>query len=263
MLPSPRALLLDFGGVLADAPRHDPAPPELVLRLYNLTGGVLSPGEINRSLVAGDAAYAAWRDEDHPDELTHAEAWGRFVTTDWPGPAREAVCLRAAALAYDWTWRPGWALRPGIPEALRAARAAGLPMAVVSNTLCGAAHRDFLAGAGVGGLFAAQIYSDEAGVRKPNPEMIWRAARELGAPAGGCWFVGDSRRRDIACARRADVTAAILMRSPRTDREDPAGWPEPDAFVEDGFGLRDLLPAAFGAEPPAATEGGPGRSAPR
>jgi FMN phosphatase YigB (HAD superfamily) len=112
---------------------------------------------------------------------------------------------------------------------------------VVSNTLSGAAHRDFLAKAGVGGLFRAQIYSDEAGVRKPNPQMIWYATGELGVPAEACWFVGDSRRRDVLCARRADLAAAILMRSPRTDRERPDGWPEPDAVVDDGFGVLDLL----------------------
>ncbi|MET8149861.1 HAD family hydrolase [Actinoplanes sp. NPDC049668] len=244
MLPGPRALLLDFGGVLADSPRRHPAPPGLVRRLGDLTGGAPAPDEIERSLVAGATAYAAWRDEDHPEELTHAEAWGRFLTAGWPAAAREAVRRRATPLSYEWARSPEWALRPGIPEALGAARAAGLPMAVVSNTLCGAAHRDFLAGAGVGGLFAAQVYSDEAGVRKPNPEMIRRAAHELRVPAEQCWFVGDSRRRDIACARRAGVTAAILMRSPRTDREGAAGRPEPDAVVEDGFGLRDLLGAA-------------------
>lgn len=243
MLSVPAALLLDFGGVLADAPRQDPAPPELVLRLYNVTDGLLTPGEISRSLTAGHAAYAAWRDEDQPDELGHVEVWQRFVTPDWPPRAREAVRVHATKLSYDWAWRSTWALRPGIPEALRAAVAAELPLAVVSNTLCGAAHRDFLANAGVGGLFAVQIYSDEAGVRKPNPEMIWRAARELGVPAERCWFVGDSRQRDVVCARRADAAAVILMRSSRTDREDPAAFPEPDAEVEDGFGLRDLLPA--------------------
>jgi HAD superfamily hydrolase (TIGR01549 family) len=242
MLIAPAALLLDFGGVLADAPRQDPAPPELVLRLYNLTNGALTPGEINRALTEGHDRYAAWRDEDHPDELSHAEVFRRFVTGDWPRRAQEAVRLHAAKLSYEWAWRSTWALRPGIPEALRAARAAELPMAVVSNTICGAAHRDFLAKAGVGGLFATQVYSDEAGVRKPNPEMIWRAAHDLRVPAEQCWFVGDSRRRDIACARRADAGAAILMRSPRTDREDPAAFPEPDVIVEDGFGLRELLP---------------------
>jgi FMN phosphatase YigB (HAD superfamily) len=90
-------------------------------------------------------------------------------------------------------------------------------------------------------LFGAQIYSDEAGVRKPNPQMIWHAAGELGVPAAGCWFVGDSRQRDIVCARRAEVAVAVLMRSARTDLEDPDAWPEPDATVSDGYGLMKLV----------------------
>ncbi len=241
MLPPPAALLLDFGGVLADAPPQRAAPPELVLRLYNLTGGVLAPGEIQRSLTEGHAAYARWRDEDWPDELPQTEVWDRFVIADWPRTAQAAVRSTVGRLSYDWAWRDSWALRPGIAELLDAAAAAGIPMAVVSNTLSGAAHRDFLAKAGVGGLFRAQIYSDEAGVRKPNPQMIWYATGELGVPAEACWFVGDSRRRDVLCARRADLAAAILMRSPRTDREHPDGWPEPDAVVDDGFGVLDLL----------------------
>ena len=242
MLPGPVALLLDFGGVIADAPPQRAAPPELVLRLYNLTQHVLSPGAIQRSLTEGSAAYARWRDEDHPDELSPAEVWERFVIADWPAGAQVRVRGSVARLSYEWAWRDNWALRPGIAETLRFAGRTGLPLAVVSNTLCGAAHRDFLAKAGVAPLFRAQIYSDEAGVRKPNPQMIWTATDELGVPPESSWFVGDSRRRDIRCARRADVGAAILMRSPRT--EPPDGWPEPDATVEDGFGLLELLTAA-------------------
>ena len=102
------------------------------------------------------------------------------------------------------------------------------------------AHRDFLAQAGIGGHFAVQVYSDEAGVRKPNPQMIWNATDVLGVPPETCWFVGDTPRRDIVCARRADVgTRAILMRSPRTDAE-PDG-PPADATITDGFELSDLL----------------------
>lgn len=256
MLSRPAALLLDFGGVLADAPGGRAAPPELVLRVYNLTKGALSPGQIQRSLTEGAAAWARWRDQDHPDELTHADVWERFVIADWPRAAQAVVRASVSRLSYDWTWRNDWALRPGIPEVLDGATRAGLPLAVVSNTLCGAAHRDFLARAGVGRLFAVQVYSDEAGVRKPNPQMIWAATQELGVPAEECWFVGDSRRRDIACARRADAGAAILMRSPRTAVEDarragqgataePPARPEPDATVGDGFGLLTLLDRAL------------------
>jgi FMN phosphatase YigB (HAD superfamily) len=241
VLSRPVALLFDFGGVLADAPPQRAAPPELVLRLYNLTRAALSPGEIQRSLTEGAQAYARWRDQDHSDELTQRQVWDRFVIGDWPRTARAAVRASVTKLSYDWAWRDGWALRPGIPDLLDMATAAGLPMAVVSNTLSGAAHRDFLARAGVGKLFSAQVYSDETGVRKPNPQIIWAATDELGVPAQPCWFVGDSRRRDIACARRADVGVAVLMCSTRTGTEDAAAWPEPDVTVDDGFGLLALL----------------------
>ena len=238
---TPGGLLLDFGGVLADAPPQRAAPPGLVLRIYNLIGGCLTPGQIQRALTEGAAAYAAWRDEDWPDELSQAEVWERFVLPGWPPSAQVPVRGAVRRLSYDWAWRDAWALRPGIREALDFATEAGIPLAVVSNTIAGAAHRDFLDKAGIGELFDVQIYSNEAGVRKPNAQMIWNATDALGVPPGTCWFVGDSRRRDILCARRADVARAVLMRSPRTGVEDAGDWPDPDHTVDDGFGLLDLL----------------------
>lgn len=237
----PGALLLDFGGVLADAPPQRPAPPGLVLRIFNLSRGALTPGQIQRSLTAGAEAYARWRDEDWPDELSQAEVWERFVLPGWPPAAQVPVRGAVRRLSYDWAWQEGWQLRPGMREALAAAHAAEVPLAVVSNTLAGAAHRDFLAKAGVGRLFAVQVYSDEAGVRKPNPQMIWNATDELGVPPETCWFVGDSPRRDILCGRRADVARAVLMRSRRTEAEPSGPWPAPDDTIVDGFELGDLL----------------------
>jgi HAD superfamily hydrolase (TIGR01549 family) len=241
----PGALLLDFGGVLADSPAQRAAPPELVLRIYNLLRGRMNPGRIQRSLTDGAAAWARWRDEDWPDELPQAEVWERFVIAGWP--AFDQVAVRGAIknLSYEWAWRNNWALRTGMLSALETAAALEIPLAVVSNTLSGAAHRDFLAKTGVGHLFAVQIYSDEAGVRKPNPQMIWSATDEMAVSPRTCWFVGDSRRRDILCARRADVARAVLMPSARTATEDPDRWPEPDDTVTDGHGLAALLAHAL------------------
>ncbi|GIJ24318.1 HAD family hydrolase [Micromonospora lutea] len=245
MLRSPRALLLDFGGVLADAPRQPTAPPDLVRRLFDLAGGAVSAEQIAADLTEGSTAYARWRDDvgrsDDPIELPHARVWADFVTPTWPAQARTAVDEAATPLAYAWAWRSEWQVRPGIPEALRAATDAGLPMAVVSNALCGAAHRDFLAAAGLSGLLVAEFYSDEVGRRKPNPRLAWMAADAVGVPIGDCWFVGDSVQRDVACARRAGAGAAILMRSPRTDREPAHPDLRPDARIEDGHGLHGLL----------------------
>ncbi|MEU7978884.1 HAD family hydrolase [Micromonospora sp. NPDC049081] len=251
MLRSPRALLLDFGGVLADAPPQPPAPPELVRRLSQLVGGVVADQQIAADLTEGARRYSAWRDgagrTADPVELSHSRVWAEFVTGSWPGPARDAVDREATPLSYAWTWRADWAVRPGIPEALRAATAAGLPLAVVSNTLCGAAHRDFLAAVGLAGSFAAQLYSDEAGPRKPNPRLALLAADAVGVPIDRCWFVGDTLGRDVEGARRAGAGAAILMRSPRTDREPPQPAVVPDARIEDGHGLLALLRQARGS----------------
>ncbi|MBQ1027937.1 HAD family hydrolase [Micromonospora sp. C95] len=245
MLRSPRAFLLDFGGVLADAPRQPPAPPDVVRRLSDMVGREVSAEQIAADLTAGGQVYARWRDDagrsTEPVELPHTRVWADFVTRTWPEPARAAVEAAATQLAYAWAWRPEWQVRPGIPEALRAAAEAGLPMAVVSNALCGAAHRDFLAAAGLSDLFVAEFYSDEVGLRKPNPRLAWLAADAAGVPIGDCWFVGDSVHRDVACARRAGAGAAILMRSPRTDREPSRPDLRPDVRIEDGHGLLALL----------------------
>ncbi len=248
---APGGLLLDFGGVLADAPAGGAASPEMVRRIGEVIGGVLPAERIAADLIEGARAYSLWRDEisasAEPIELPHNRVWADFVTHGWPEQARTAVEREATSLAYAWTWRDEWQVRPGIPEALRAVAEAGVPMAVVSNSLCGAAHRDFLAGAGLSGLFVVEFYSDETGLRKPNPRFAELAAEAIGVPIGECWFVGDSLHRDIACARRAGTGAAVLMRSPRTDREPDHPELTPDARVEDGHGLLALLPESWAA----------------
>jgi FMN phosphatase YigB (HAD superfamily) len=245
VLPFPRALLLDFGGVLIESSPQPPAPPVLVRRLHTLTQQALSEEEIARDLANGAREYSRWRDEasheQSPAELSPEGIWDDFVAVRWPRRAREAVRAEAASLSYEWTWHEDWVVRPGIAEALEAATAAGLPMVVVSNALSGAAHRDILATAGLGPRFAAQLYSDELGMRKPNPELAWRAASVVDVPIEGCWFVGDTINRDILCARRAGAGAAVLMRSTRTAREQAVPDTIPDVIIEDGYGLLDLL----------------------
>lgn len=131
MLRPPRALLLDFGGVLVDAPRQPPAPPNLVRRLSELVRGTVSDEQITADLTEGHRAYARWRDDigrsGDPVELPHDRVWSDFVTRAWPAPARAAVEEAATPLAYAWAWRPDWEVRPGIPEADSANLTPGWP----------------------------------------------------------------------------------------------------------------------------------------
>jgi FMN phosphatase YigB (HAD superfamily) len=226
----------------------------MVSRLHVLVDGAVTPEQIARDLIDGARTYARWRDDsrraDAAAELSHQQVFGDFVAAAWPKKAKAAVLREATSLAYAWTWRPDWRVRSGIPEVLRTAVDAGLLLAVVSNTFCGAAHRDFLANVSLSSLLAVQHYSDEAGTRKPNPDMAHQAARDLGLAIEHCWFVGDSLNRDIACARRARAGAAILMRSFRTDREGTLPGVVPDATVNDGFGLQAILNATLSSVQP-------------
>lgn len=179
-----------------------------------------------------------------PVQPDHASFWGDMIAADWPAPARAAVAARGAYLSrrlMEARHATGWRLRTGMAELLADAEARGVPVAIVSNTLCGEPHREFLRRAGIAGRFAAQFYSDEQGIRKPNPELARRAVAALGVPAGACWFVGDTLTRDVLVARRARLGAAIQMRSLRVEQASQLDGVLPDVVVADPVELHALL----------------------
>lgn len=237
MLPATRVLLLDFGGVIVDSPRHESEEviPRVVARVKQLIGGLLTEEEIALELARADALRDGLRGSSHDyAEVSAVRLWGELVADLWPEDAREKVVAHADELTYLWAYRPSWRLVDGIRELLDHTIGAGLPVAVVSNTRCGRAHRDILEKFGLTAAFAVQVYSDEIGVCKPHPEMIWTAARELDEPAAACWMVGDNPHKDIACARKAGAGMAILMGS-SGDGDDA------DATVANGHELLRLL----------------------
>jgi FMN phosphatase YigB (HAD superfamily) len=249
----PRALLLDFGGVIVEdrrRPGFTRPLAELVHAAIADVDGSLTVPAIEADLVAGLLAYGEWGNGTArwpaPAEISHEELWSDFIAADWPVAARDLVGDRATELTY----RMGeighdWELRPGMAHLLADTARLGIPVAVVSNTIYGRIHRDFLASAGLADRFAAQFYSDEAGLRKPNPELIRMAARALSVEPAQSWFVGDTRSRDVLCGRRAGVGTVVLMLSDRTPRE-PATAVEPDHEVADPVALHALLTAALG-----------------
>jgi N-acetyl-D-muramate 6-phosphate phosphatase len=252
MLTPPRALLLDFGGVIVDdLYRADWLGPAVAAVRAVLDGAPVP--EIEADLVAGLTGYAAWGNGTarwaRPAEVSHEQLWTEFIGADWPPAARAAVAAQATPLTYRLgEIRQDWRLRPGMADLLADIAARGVPVAVVSNTVHGQVHRTFLAAAGVADRFAAQLYSDEAGVRKPNPELVWRAARAVSVDPADAWFVGDTRSRDVRCGRRAGVGTVVLMSSPRTGKE-PATAVEPDHEVADPAGLHGLLTRAWAGDP--------------
>jgi phosphoglycolate phosphatase-like HAD superfamily hydrolase len=252
-LAAPRALLLDFGGVIVETSKVAGWERLLAEEVAPRLAGIAAApdlGQIARDIGFGARADARWKDAMSrpfaPRELTHAEFWGDFVAADWPAAARAAVVADAAELCR----RMGHLkcvrrLRDGMERLLDRADAAGVPVGIVSNALSGQVHLDWLAEHGLTDRFAVMVHSDEAGVRKPNPEMILAAARALGVGPGEAWYVGDNFDRDVLCGRRAGVGGNILMEAKGTWELPYELDLRPDAIVADPNELLALLEAAL------------------
>lgn len=124
---------------------------------------------------------------------------------------------------------------PGAGEAVRALRARGFRLGVISNTgrTPGRVLRQLLARAGLLDAFEVLSFSDEVGARKPAAAIFTRTLAAVGCAAPEALHVGDDAEADVAGARGVGMRALHYA---------PAGTPA--ASRADGV-VRDLgeLPA--------------------
>jgi HAD superfamily hydrolase (TIGR01509 family) len=104
---------------------------------------------------------------------------------------------------------------PETESVLRGLRSLGMGLAVITNapwdTPSEALYSD-LARYGLRAAFSAFIGSGEVPWRKPSPEFMWAAARELGVPYDRCLVVGDNIMADIGGARAAGMRSVWVNR---------------------------------------------------
>jgi HAD superfamily hydrolase (TIGR01549 family) len=255
-LMKPRGLLVDFGGVIVETSSRIGWQAELARLVHDQLSAAgagspeLTAAEIERDIREGAKADSRWKDAMSrplaPAELTYQEFWEGFVAGDWPKAARDHVRDNARELCREMgELKQDRVTRDGFIDVLDLADAASIPVVIVSNTLMGQVHRDFLTRENLTDRFVEQIYSDEVRVRKPNPEMIHLGARAIGETAASCWYVGDNFDRDVLCGVRAGVGGNILMEARSTYDLPYELAVKADAVVADPWGLRELLVASL------------------
>jgi putative hydrolase of the HAD superfamily len=99
------------------------------------------------------------------------------------------------------------ALAEGAPAVLESVARQGYTLCLVSNTMRtpGRALREVLRQYGVLDHFAHLTFSDECGVRKPEPEIFRRTLAAVGVTAAEAIHVGDDPLLDVEGARRAGM----------------------------------------------------------
>ncbi len=145
------------------------------------------------------------------------------------------------------------AARPGADQALWALRDRGIRIGLISNTgRTPGRVRILLQRAGLLGHFEALTFSDEAGIRKPDPRIFRWTLNKLGVRPERAAHVGDNLAADVAGAQAAGSRGIHLANGTPAPLSDPgADDPEvrPDATVR---GLHELLPALAPFGLPAA-----------
>lgn len=216
----PAALLLDQGGVIADStptPDAQRAFAERLAARLRRAGHELAPDTLLEAVLAGRDRYRVWKGA-HPEgaavpEVSPRRFWCEFVGRDLSPRVRDFLYAESAQLMVEYARAKSHArMRRGVPEVLRFCAAQGVPVAIVSNTVCGRAVREELDRFGIEHLVGAHVYSDELGRRKPDPATVAAALTALDAEPAHSWFVGDKPWRDLAAAHRGGVGTTVLVR---------------------------------------------------
>jgi putative hydrolase of the HAD superfamily len=96
-------------------------------------------------------------------------------------------------------------------DAVRRARAAGVPTGLISNSWGGTTYDN----ANIDELFDAVVISGEVGLHKPEPEIFHMGAERLGVAPEECVFVDDLRENCVG-AEAVGMTAILHRGAERT-----------------------------------------------
>lgn len=170
MSDAPAAVLFDMDGTLVDS---EPVWDEALKELARWLGGSLSP-EARLRTVGTDVAVSV--------DIVHADV-GR--------PDADPVLSGKKLIAEAGTrFAAGLVWRPGARELVDAVRAAGIPVALVTNT-----ERSLVRlalGPLVEELFDVSVCGDEVPRSKPAPDPYEKAARLLGVEPAAALAIEDS-----------------------------------------------------------------------
>ena len=187
------------------------------------------------------AFAAAWQ--------RHNQLWTEGVTSGAPemaGWTLEALGIGNTALAgklahaLEQSMSDGeCAMLEGARDTLERLAERGVRRALICDTGIspGSVVRRTLDRLGLLELLEVQVFSNEAGVPKPNPRVFHAALEPLGVASADAVHVGDLRRTDVAGARGVGM-GSIRIRQVHDDRSE---HPEADAVADSHRHLLEIL----------------------
>ncbi len=234
------AIFLDVGNTLRivlDEPDFRKKASEDLMRLV---GAKESPEEFYSKV---EARWKEYRKASKKSllEASETELWTVHLLPDYPA---DKIGPQHTILTRLWRDRDGRRVpRADAKETIIELHRRGYKLGIIANTITETEIPDWMEADGVTGYFDTVILSSKVRIRKPNPEIYWMAAREIGVEPAKCVYVGDNPVRDVEGTQAAGFGMMILFDEPATlAKEPPSGEHVPDYTITETRQLLDIFP---------------------
>jgi putative hydrolase of the HAD superfamily len=187
----------------------EPPGPHLRAALRERLGVDVGEEAAKAAIKAEIAYYRPHLDEGR-DPASLAGLRRRAAEAMRPALPPEAAAADGAVLTEALLEALRFRAYPDAAPALRALRAMGLRLVVVSNWDHSLHER--LDETGLSPLLDGAVASAEFGAAKPDPAIFLHALELVGVPPGAAWHVGDSRREDVEGAQAAGLFGLLIAR---------------------------------------------------
>jgi putative hydrolase of the HAD superfamily len=238
--PDIEAIFLDVGNTLRIVLEEEPFSTQARQGLVDLTGATEPPDAFYEKLTNRYKALRK-RAKEQLIEASEKEMWTKWMLPDFP---EEKIAPLSSKLTRLWRDCDGRRVpRKDAKETIIELSKRGYLLGIIANTITETEIPDYLEADGLTGYFKTVILSSKVGIRKPNPEIYWEAARRIGVEPAKCVYVGDNPVRDFEGTRAAGFGMFILFYEPATQaKEPPTNEITPDYIIHETHDLLDIFP---------------------
>ncbi len=234
------AILLDVGNTMRIVIKDELFMAQSKQQLVDLTGTKMSVEEFI-PLLEDRYQVLRKRAKEKLIEASEKEMWTQWMLPDFP---IEKIAPLSAKLTRLWRDCDGRRIpREDVKETVLELHKRGYKLGIIANTITETEIPDYLETDGLTDYFTTVVLSSKVGIRKPDPEIYWEAARRMGVEPSKCVYVGDNPVRDVEGTRLAGYGMFILFYEPATQaKEPPTGEVKPDHTIKTMKDLLDIFP---------------------
>ena len=233
-------IFLDVGNTLRIVIKDEPFMADARQHLVDLTGVKMSADAFVKLL---EERYQVLRKraKEKLIEASEKEMWTQWMLPDFPV---EMIAPLSGKLTRLWRDCDGRRVpRADAKETILELHRRGYILGIIANTITETEIPDYLATDKLTEIFKTVVLSSKVGIRKPNPEIYWEAARRIGVEPAKCVYVGDNPLRDAEGTRLAGYGMFILFYEPATLAKEPTTDDvKPDFTIREMKELLDIFP---------------------